>query len=98
MMSKREIIRIIELFDYQSTHINEWIHKPVVVGGRSASSIHACISFYKEKKNNFIKFNYGKAIPLSEFTIDVLFEYMLRKDPELKDKVRDYKLSKILDS
>lgn len=91
-MSKREVIKIIESFGYIKTpHCDEWVSEPYDMKFQ-----YGCISFCKEKKRNFIKFHYGEALPLSDFTIDILFSYMVEKSPYLKDKVRDYKLSKIL--
>ena len=88
-MSKREIIRMMEYIGYTNNHLNEWGYRPDGIS-------KGCISFYKGKKKNFVKFDYTTNIPISEFTTDMLFEYIQRKSPELKDKIRDCKINKIL--
>ena len=78
-----------ESVGYEKSHADEWTYKP---NRRSKG----CISFYRGKKKNYVKFDYSTNIPLSEFTSDMLFEYIQRKSPELTDKLRDYKINKIL--
>jgi hypothetical protein len=78
-----------EYIGYTNNHINVWGYRPDRIS-------KGCISFYKGKKKNFVKFDYTTTIPISEFTTDMLFEYIQRKAPELKDKIRDYKINQIL--
>lgn len=89
-MTKRKIIGILKFLGYTQEFDHDWSYRQSLPPSRKAS-----VRFSRFNKVNRVKLG-EKTYLVEDLTKDELFDYILTKLPELKSKIRQYKINQVI--